>query len=134
MKTHHVIAQAFAIVFMLVAAPQSSPAEEPIRIIGDHELHLPKGMAGKTLIYDFTAEWCPYAVKMDELLMQWEDDPNVIIVQIDVSDTNSPVYKQFKFDAVPWVLVYDPKGNLKANISGYNPEAIKRALPIPQNG
>ena len=77
---------------------------------------------GKTVIFDFTSEYCPpcraIAPKLDALHAARED---IVVVKVDINrpehkgiDWKSPVARQYQLQSVPHFKVYGPDGKLVA--------------------
>ncbi len=91
-------------------------------------------VAGKTVIFDFTSEYCPpcraIAPKLDALHAARED---VVVVKVDINrpehkgiDWKSPVAQQYKMQSIPYFKVYGPDGKLVAD--GKEASALVRGM------
>lgn len=77
---------------------------------------------GKTVIFDFTSQYCPpcraISPKLDELHASKAD---IVIVKVDINrpdkkgiDWQSPVARQYNLESIPHFKIYGPDGKLKA--------------------
>jgi thioredoxin 1 len=75
---------------------------------------------GKTVIFDFTSEFCPpcraVAPHLEKLHQSRED---IVVVKVDINrpdvkriDWDSPVAEQYRLQSVPHFKVYGPDGKL----------------------
>ncbi len=64
---------------------------------------------GKVTIVDFYAEWCGPCRQLGPHLEQLaKEDPDVVLLKIDIFDWNTPVTQQFGINSVPNVRVFNP--------------------------
>jgi thiol-disulfide isomerase/thioredoxin len=132
-----------AAAFLLLTASscrQSSTAEpadvsKPKRIAQGQTIKLEDHLVpGKTVIFDFTSEFCPpcraIAPSLHKLDAERED---IVVVEVDINrpgtkgiDWQSPVARQFNLQSIPHFKVYGPDGKLQVEDSPDDPKA--RAL------
>ena len=98
-------------------------AEKPERIAHGAEVTITDYLVpGKTVIFDFTSEYCPpcrmVSPKLDKLHATRED---IVVVKVDINrpehkriDWQSPVARQYALNSVPSFKVYGPDGKLVA--------------------
>ena len=88
--------------------------EQRIKIVsnGGRQVDLPALMApGKITIVDFYAEWCGPCRKISPQLEQLtKDDPDVVLLKIDIVNWGTPVTHQFGIESVPNVRVFGRTG------------------------
>jgi thioredoxin 1 len=88
----------------------NAPAEK-VRVIsnGGQPVDLPSLLAeGKVTIVDFFAEWCgPCRQISPHLERLAKDDPDVVLVKIDIANWNTPVTQQFGIRSVPSMRVFN---------------------------
>jgi thiol-disulfide isomerase/thioredoxin len=70
---------------------------------------------GPVLLFFYT-QWCPscwkYFPVIEELARQHSE---IQLVECDIDDFGSPLCKEFKVNATPWLCLYDSQGQLTAN-------------------
>ena len=76
-------------------------------------MDLPALMApGKITIVDFYAEWCGPCRRISPQLEQLtKDDPDVVLLKIDIVNWETPVTRQFGIASVPNVRVFGRTGS-----------------------
>src|SRR5207244_2850290 len=76
---------------------------------GGQEVDLPSLLAGgKITIVDFYAEWCGPCRHMSPQLEQLaKQNPDVVLLKIDIVNWNTPVTRQFGIRSIPDVRVFD---------------------------
>ena len=83
---------------------------EKIRIIsnGGQQANLPSLLAeGKITIVDFYAEWCGPCRRLSPQLEQLaKDNPDVVLLKIDIANWGTPVVEQFGIHSIPNVRVF----------------------------
>ena len=88
--------------------------EERIKIVsnGGQQVDLPALMApGKITIVDFYAEWCGPCRQISPQLEQLtKDDPDVVLLKIDIVNWETPITRQFGIESVPNVRVFGRTG------------------------
>lgn len=91
-------------------ARAAAPPED-IRVIsnGGQEVDLPSLVTeGKITIVDFYADWCVPCKKISPVLEQLaKDDPDVVLLKVDIVSFRTPVTQQFGVESVPNVRVFD---------------------------
>lgn len=110
-------------VSLAFAADARTKAEKPEKISHGAEVKITDYLVpGKTMIFDFTSEYCPpcrvIAPKLDALHASRED---VAVVKVDINrpdhkgiDWKSPVAQQYGMQSIPHFKVYGPDGKLVA--------------------
>jgi len=87
------------------------PPVEDIRSVsnGGQEVDLPSLLAeNKITIVDFYAEWCVPCQRLSPKLEQLaKDDPDVVLLKVDIVNWNTPVTQQFGIHSVPNVRVFN---------------------------
>jgi thiol-disulfide isomerase/thioredoxin len=106
----------------LHAAERTKPAT-PERIAHGQEVSLADYLVpGKTVIFDFTSEFCPpcraISPKLDRLHAKRAD---IVVVKVDINRANvqgidwkSPVAQQYGMHSIPHFKVFGPDGKLVA--------------------
>jgi len=112
-----------AFVSAAFAADARTKSEKPEKISHGAEVKITDYLVpGKTMIFDFTSEYCPpcraISPKLDALHASRED---VVVVKVDINrpdhkgiDWKSPVAQQYALQSVPNFKVYGPDGKLVA--------------------
>ena len=89
--------------------------EQRIKIVsnGGQQVDLPALMApGKITIVDFYAEWCVPCRQISPQLEQLtKDDPDVVLLKIDIVNWETPVTRQFGIESVPNMRVFGRTGS-----------------------
>lgn len=110
-------------VSLAFAADARTKAEKPEKISHGAEVKITDYLVpGKTMIFDFTSEYCPpcraIAPKLDALHASRDD---VAVVKVDINrpehkgiDWKSPVAQQYGMQSIPYFKVYGPDGKLVA--------------------
>jgi thiol-disulfide isomerase/thioredoxin len=109
------------------AEPVHAKGPAPLRIAHGEVVNLSDYLVpGKTVIFDFTSEYCPPCRGYDgplKLLHAQRDD--LVVVQVDINrpgvrriDWKSPVAQQFALHSIPRFAVYGPDGRLVAEDKG----------------
>lgn len=127
MKTLRLLGIALAV----VSAGFSSAFAEASRVKSAKPEHIAHGsevkitdylVPGKTMVFDFTSDFCPpcraIAPKLDALHEARED---IVVVKVDINrpghkgiDWKSPVAQQYGMQSIPNFKVYGPDGKLVA--------------------
>ena len=117
------------------AADARTKPEKPEKISHGAEVKITDYLvSGKTVIFDFTSEYCPpcraIAPKLDALHASRED---VVVVKVDINrpetkgiDWQSPVAQQYGMKSIPYFKVYGPDGKLVAD--GKEASAMVRGM------
>jgi|UniRef100_UPI00404B991D thiol-disulfide isomerase/thioredoxin len=97
----------------------ATKAAEPERIAFGEEVDITKYLVpGKTVIFDFTSEYCPpcraISPYLDKLHANRDD---IMVVKVDINreghkgiDWRSPVAVQYEMNSIPHFKVYGPDG------------------------
>ena len=77
--------------------------------VGGEQVELPSMLTeGKITIVDFYAEWCGPCRRISPRLEQFvKQDPDVVLLKIDIVNWNTPVTQQFGIKSVPNMRVFD---------------------------
>jgi thiol-disulfide isomerase/thioredoxin len=104
-------------------AQTRAKAAAPERIAFGQEVNLTDYLVpGKTVVFDFTSEFCPpcraISPYLDKLHAKRDD---VVVVKVDINrpdvrgiDWGSPVAKQYGMQSIPHFKVFGPDGKLQA--------------------
>lgn len=122
---------------LAVAGPVHKKGSAPLRIAHGEEVNLADYLVpGKTVIFDFTSEYCPPCRGYDEplkLLHSHRDD--LVVVQVDINrpgvnriDWKSPTARQFGLRSIPRFAIYGPDGKLVAEDKGREDGAPARRM------
>lgn len=66
---------------------------------------------GMVTIVDFFADWCGPCRKTSPILEKMTArNKNVVLRKVDIVDWNRPVVQQYKIPSIPYIVVYDQKG------------------------
>ncbi len=69
----------------------------------------------KYTVIDFYADWCATCRKVTPVLEKFaERDSMIALRKVNVVSWDSPVAQQYGLKALPYLLLYDPQGNLLA--------------------
>ncbi|MCF7761951.1 MAG: thioredoxin family protein [Cephaloticoccus sp.] len=106
-----------------VLAEARTKAAEPERIAYGEEVDITNYLVpGKTVVFDFTSEYCPpcraISPYLDQLHANRED---IVVVKVDINrkdhkgiDWSSPVARQYGMKSIPNFKVYGPDGHMLA--------------------
>jgi thiol-disulfide isomerase/thioredoxin len=119
---------------VLSAEPTNTKLSEPRRVAQGAEIQLTDYLvAGKTVIFDFTSQYCGPCRMYDKpltALHQKRDD--VVVVKVDINrpgvkgiDWKSPVAQQYRMDSIPRFKIFGPDGKLVAEDIGTDKPARK---------
>jgi thiol-disulfide isomerase/thioredoxin len=128
MKQHPFLLCALACAALALNAPSlraetRAKAAIPERIAQGQEVNLTDYLVpGKTVVFDFTSEFCPpcraISPHLDKLHAKRDD---IVVVKVDINrpevrgiDWGSPVAKQHGMKSIPHFKVYGPDGQLQA--------------------
>ena len=101
---------------------RTKPAQ-PERIAHGQEVNLQDYLVpGKTVIFDFTSEFCPPCRAIAPHLHQLHAKrADVVVVEVDINrpgvqriDWSSPVARQYGLESIPHFKVFGPDGQLQA--------------------
>jgi len=100
-------------------AKAAAPQIEKIRIIsnGGQQVDLSSLLAeGKVTIVDFYAEWCGPCRRLGPRLEQLtQNEPDVVLLKIDIENWSTPLVQQFGIRSVPNVRVFDRTGKQRGD-------------------
>lgn len=114
---------ALTLVTLPLQAANRVKAAQPERVAFGQEVNLADYLVpGKTVVFDFTSEYCPpcraISPHLDKLHANRDD---VVVVKIDINregikriDWQSPVARQYNLESIPHFKVYGPDGTLQA--------------------
>lgn len=116
------------------AEPTNTKLSEPRRVAHGAEIQLADYLvSGKTVIFDFTSEYCAPCRMYDQpltVLHQKRDD--IVVVKVDINragvkgiDWKSPVAQQYKMESIPRFKIFGPDGTLIAEDGGADKPARK---------
>jgi thiol-disulfide isomerase/thioredoxin len=126
MKTIRALIASFLVLsvgFSIASAAARTKSETPEKISHGQEVKITDYLVPeKTVIFDFTSEYCPpcraIAPRLDKLHASRED---IVVVKVDINrpgvkgiDWRSPVVSQYEIKSVPNFKVYGPDGKLLA--------------------
>ena len=109
---------------LLSAATGRTKPDKPERIYQGAEVKLADYLVpGKTVIFDFTSQFCPPCRAIAPKLHQLhENRADIVVVEVDINrpdvkgiDWKSPVARQFNLDSIPHFKVFGPDGKLQAD-------------------
>jgi len=88
---------------------------------------------GQTTIIDFYSKSCPPCMKLGPMLEAMAAKrPNTQVVKLNIDrpgsqgiDFGSPLAKQYKIEGIPYLMIFDENGTLKAQ----GQEALNMVLP-----
>lgn len=105
------------------AADKKAKPDKPAHIAHGQEVQIADyAVEGKTMIYDFTSEFCPPCVKISPLLDKLHANrADIAVVKVDINrpdvrgiDWKSPVAQQYKLRSIPHFKIFGPDGKLIA--------------------
>jgi len=115
----------------LSAAERTKPAQ-PERVAHGATIQLADYLvAGKTVIFDFTSQFCPPCRAIAPSLHKLhEARADIVVVEVDINrpdtkgiDWQSPVARQFNLQSIPHFKVYGPDGKLQVEDTPDDPKA-----------
>jgi thiol-disulfide isomerase/thioredoxin len=122
MKRILILAALLATALVAGAAERTKPAK-PERVAHGSTIVLADLLVpGKTVVFDFTSEYCPpcraFAPRLHAL---HASRPDIVVIEVDINrpetkgiDWRSPVAQQFNLRSIPHLKVYGPDGKLLA--------------------
>ncbi|MBA3850144.1 MAG: hypothetical protein C0502_09140 [Opitutus sp.] len=127
--------QALLFLLALAATTVALAAEkgpEPLVVARGERIELADYLVpGKTVIFDFTSQYCPPCRMYDEPLKALHQKrADIAVVKVDVNrpgvkkiDWDSPVAKQYGMNSIPRFKIFGPDGKLLAEDIGDNKPA-----------
>ncbi len=98
----------------IAPATQPAPTSEGVTRIsnGGHSVDLDSLMStGKITVVDFYADWCGPCRRIGPSLEKLaSENPDVVVVKVDIVKWGSPVARQYNIKSVPNIRVFDPHG------------------------
>jgi thioredoxin 1 len=115
-----------------VRAPAASPyAAAKVEVISHgEEVDIQKHcVSGKITIVDFYADWCGPCKQAGPILEELvSNDSDLVLRKIDIVKWTSPVSQQFGLHGIPYIQVYDRRGNKVGDMSGFNKATLETYL------
>ena len=115
-----------------VRPPDDTPSTEgKVEIISrgeqvDIEKHC---VPGKITIVDFYADWCgPCRAAAPVLEERVNKDPDLVLRKVNIVSWASPVSKQYSLHGIPYIQVYDRRGNKVGDMTGFNKNLLESYL------
>lgn len=100
-----------------------STSDPKVEIIGrgdqvDVQKHC---VPGKITIVDFYADWCGPCRSVGPVLEQRiNKDADLVLRKVNIVDWRSPVCQQYAIRSIPYIQVYDRRGNKVGDLTGFN--------------
>jgi thiol-disulfide isomerase/thioredoxin len=86
-------------------------------------------VAGKITIVDFYADWCGPCRSIGPMLEERVNkDADLVLRKVNIDNWRSPVSKQYGIRAVPFLQVYDRRGNKVGDLTGFNGEFFESLI------
>jgi len=113
-------------------AKAGAPQIEKISILsnGGQQVDLPSLLAeGKVTIVDFYAEWCGPCQRLSPHLEQLaKDEPDVVLLKIDIVNWSTPVVQPFGIRSVPNVRVFDRTGKQRGDATSDFSDVLQHVI------
>ncbi len=96
--------------------------------VADLRAHL---VSGKVTVFDFGAIWCEPCRVLDEHMLEVSRKrTDVAYRKLDVDDFDTPLARHYLkgVPKLPYVIVYDKHGRVKAEITGLNVKGLDQAI------
>ncbi len=101
--------------FMLIREP--APTADVLVIARGEEVDLKSHLApGKYTVFDFYAAWCPPCRTLSPALerLAQAEQQRLAIRKVDIVDWTMPVTAQHGIESLPFLVLYDPQGERRA--------------------
>jgi thiol:disulfide interchange protein len=110
--------------------PARPPADSPAAATGPKVEIISRGdqvdiqkhcVPGKITIVDFYADWCGPCRHIEPVLEQRVNkDDDLVLLKVNIVSWSSPVCRQYGIRSIPYIQVYDRRGNKVGDLTGFN--------------